>query len=79
MNRLQHLSINASGFTFNPRTGDSLRFNETGARIVAHMTAGRSSEDIARALAKEYDVSYHDALEDTLEFQMQLRLLGLSD
>lgn len=79
MKNLQQLAINASGFTFNPRTGDSYHLNEIGLAIVDRLKAGTTSEDIARALADEYDVAYHEALEDVLEFEMQLRVLGLGD
>lgn len=72
MSRLQSLAINAEGFAFNPLTGECFRLNETAEAVIAALRLGRSTEEIAQALAREHGIPAGRALSDVLEFRTQL-------
>ncbi len=75
--KLRRLAINEEGFIFDPETGNSYTVNETGLFILEKLRQGLSSEEIARLLGQEYDISPEEARRDLEDFLEVLVRYGL--
>lgn len=76
-NKLSKIALSDEGFIFDPETGNSYTVNPTGLFILKLLKEGKGQEEIAKALAEEFDVSEKEALRDTADFIEQLRFYGL--
>ena len=75
--KLASIHLSESGFLFDSYTGLTYGVNETGARILQGLTAGKSVEEIARQLARDFDVPEPTAEADAKEFYDKLNAEGL--
>src|SRR5262245_54597466 len=60
-----------------PQTSQYKILNGVGSRVWELIDGQRSSGEIARIVAEEYEVSYEDALTDVGEFLEELRRNGM--
>jgi coenzyme PQQ synthesis protein D (PqqD) len=79
MKTLSELAFSSEGFAFNPSTGQSYTINTTGRIVIDLLATGLQVGQIARNLAKHFDISFEDAFADVLEFRSQLRIYQLED
>lgn len=70
--RLAELQMSASGFAFDPRSGQSFALNPTGLAALECLSRGCSVEETAQHLAEHYPVSVAAAAEATSAFLRQL-------
>ncbi len=77
MQCLNQLAINESGFTFDPRTGESYRLNETAVYLIKILRTGISEQEAAEKLAATFQISIAEAWEDVLEFITSLKQFGV--
>lgn len=75
--RLQEIAINADGFAFDPRSGESYRMNDSAQRIFIQLRNGMEPNQIADVLSKEVGQSSEKLFEDVQDFLLQLKLQGL--
>ena len=68
-----NLILNEKGFLFNPETGDSFSFNQSGLFIIGLLNAGKSYSEIKKAAAKNYEVDADSFEKDINDFMAQLR------
>ncbi|HEY9788259.1 MAG TPA: PqqD family protein [Candidatus Obscuribacterales bacterium] len=71
--RLSQLAISATGFLFDPQTGQSYTLNRTGVLALECLRRGSSIERAADCLCQEYDVTPEVALSSVEAFVLQLR------
>lgn len=74
----RRLTMSSNGMAFDPQTGESFQMNASAKFILIKLQEGMSSEDIAKAMCKEFQLTYERALTDVLEFQVQLQMIGLN-
>ena len=79
MSFLKYINVTEKGMAFDPRTGESFQLNESGEFILRLLQKEEKTETIAKKLSNEYQISLGKALSDVLEFQVQLRIFGLSE
>ncbi len=77
MNRLSKLAINKEGFIFDPTTGDSFTVNPTGLFIISNLRDGKSTEEIAEILSKEFDDTPEEISKDISDFITHLNTYNL--
>ena len=70
--RLAELQLSASGFAFDPRSGQSFTLNPTGIEALECLSRGCSVEETGQYLAEHYPVSAAAAAEATSAFLRQL-------
>jgi hypothetical protein len=75
--KLASIHLSESGFLFDSYTGLTYGVNETGARILRELKAGKSVEEIARQLARDFEVPEPTAEADAKEFYDKLNAEGL--
>lgn len=75
--RLGHLAVNAEGFVFDPRTGDSFMVNQTGLTVMRGLQRGDSEAAIEVELTERFDVAVETARQDMGDFVNQLRHLQI--
>ncbi len=51
-----NIAISDSGFVFDPTTGESYTFNQTGIEIFRMLKEGKNFEDISTLFLAKYDV-----------------------
>lgn len=77
MSTLKQLNISQTGIAFDPQTGDSFQLNETAKTILELQQQNLSVEEIAQNISGRYQIPFEQALTDTLEFEVYLKILGL--
>lgn len=75
--KLASIHLAESGFLFDPYTGLTYGVNETGAATIRGLKAGKTVEQVAQAIAGEFDVPEPTAEADVKEFYDQLNREGL--
>lgn len=70
---VQRLSLNDSGFVFDPVCGRSYTVNKTGLRLLAMMQETASLGELQQQILMEFDVPAYTAERDVLEFIDQIR------
>lgn len=70
--RLAELQLSASGFAFDPRSGQSFTLNPTGLEALECLSRGCSVEETGQHFAEHYPVSAAAAAEATSAFLRQL-------
>ena len=75
--KLASVHLSESGFLFDSYTGLTYGVNETGAAILNGLKAGKSVEEVARQIAREFDVPEPTATADAREFYDKLNSEGL--
>src|SRR4051812_14641724 len=76
--RVKMLNISHTGMAFDPESGDSFQLNESAKLILALQQQGLALEEITNRVAAEFNISHEQALTDVLEFQVQLKILGIA-
>ncbi len=77
MNDFNHLILSKDGFIFDSQSGDTYQTNEVANFIVKLLQSKTSVEEISTSVSKTYSVSQTEALNDILEFQNHLSIIGL--
>ena len=77
MNDFNHLILSKDGFIFDSQSGDTYQTNEVANFIVKLLQSKSSIEEISAAVPKTYFVDQAQALNDILEFQNHLSIIGL--
>jgi len=77
LNRIKNLALSETGFLFDPATGNTFTLNESAMTILKALKNGLGQQQIAEALAAEFEVSGAQALEDVSDALLQLREAGL--
>ncbi len=77
MSNLSKLALNMDGFAFDPTSGDSYVLNPTALVVTQGLRDGRTSDQIARQLTAEYEVSEEAASRDIADFLVRLKSLRL--
>ena len=77
MSELKFLHITNKGMAFDPQTGDSFQLTETGKLILELLQDQTSQDDILKKITETYSITFEEALTDYLEFNLQLKVLGL--
>jgi hypothetical protein len=62
---------------FDPQTGDSFQLNHVAKAILILQQQGLSTEEIVQRLLAQFETTYEQTLTDVLEFQVQLKILGI--
>jgi len=70
--RLTKLAISASGFVFDPQTGQSFTLNETALAALDVLKSGASLQSAAQTLSERYDVPFEVAETSLCSFVIQL-------
>jgi len=76
--KIDRLQVNESGFAFDPQTGSTFSLNETGLKIVGLLRAGKSRDQVAARLAKDFDLDLSSAANDVDDFLLALKGLDLA-
>lgn len=77
MSELKFLHITNKGMAFDPQTGDSFQLTETGKMILEQMQDQASQDEIIKKIIETYSIPFEEALTDYLEFNLQLKVLGI--
>ena len=77
MKEMKFLHVTTKGMAFDPQTGDSFQLNETGKFILDFMQDKIEQEEILQKIVEHFEISYEQALTDVLEFNIQLKILGV--
>ena len=77
MNEIRILHVTNKGMAFDPQTGDSFQLNEPGRIILELMQDKIEQEEIIQKIVEHFEIPYEQALTDVLEFNIQLKILGL--
>ncbi len=77
MNRLNRLAINEEGFVFDPSTGESFSVNKSGLYILNALKENTSTEQIARELKEQFDMTPEEVERDVIDFIDHLRSFRL--
>ena len=77
LNKIKNLALSETGFLFDPSTGNTFTLNESAVFILKSLKNGLQQQQIAEALAGEFEVSATQALEDVSDAFVQLREAGL--
>jgi PqqD family protein of HPr-rel-A system len=77
LNRIKNLALSETGFLFDPATGNTFTLNESAMTILKALKNGLGQQQIAEALAAEFEVSGSQAREDVSDALLQLREAGL--
>jgi Coenzyme PQQ synthesis protein D (PqqD) len=75
---LCRLTFRESGFAFDPASGRTYAFSDTGLRVAALLRDGCPESDLADRLVAEYDVDRLRAQRDVDSFLVHLRSCKLS-
>jgi|GEM_PF-960548 hypothetical protein len=75
--KLASIHLSDSGFLFDSYTGLTYGVNETGAAVLNGLKAGKGVEEVARQVAREFDVPEPTAAADVREFYDKLNSEGL--
>jgi hypothetical protein len=70
---IDRLQVSDSGFAFDPQTGSTFSLNHTGIIVITLMREGKTKEQVAEAIVKEYGAEPTDALRDVEDFTQTLR------
>jgi hypothetical protein len=70
--------MSLTGMAFDPETGDSYQLNESARLMLTLLQNSFSLDEITAQVSKNFGLSYEQALTDVLEFQVQLKILGLA-
>jgi transposase len=70
------LQMSRRGIAMDPRTGDSFRLNDSASIILGSLQRDKTPQEIAQAIADEFDVKYASALSDVYEFIANLTIQG---
>ena len=70
---LHRLTLRENGFAFDPGSGRTYTFSETGRSVVAWMRDGCTEADLADRLAGAFDVDRWSAQRDVDSFLADLR------
>ena len=71
------LTVNESGFPFDPTTGESYSLNEMGSIYFNMVSEGRNAEEIKDLVTTEYDVDEATFEKSFLDFESRLKNLRL--
>lgn len=71
------ISAYGRGMLFNPRTGEILSLNQTGAFIVQTLSTSHMVSDLVHRFTERYDLGLAAAHEDVSEFLYGLHEMGL--
>lgn len=71
--RLMQLAISATGFVFDPQTGQSFTLNRSGVLALECLKRGSSISRAAETLCREFDVTPELAVSSVEAFMLQLR------
>ncbi|MCF8260065.1 MAG: PqqD family protein [Melioribacteraceae bacterium] len=77
MDRLQKLAVNSEGFVFDPTTGDSFTANSTGLFILNRLREGKSADEIAEELKKDFENAPEEVSKDVSDFVTHLHTYNL--
>lgn len=64
----KNIAVSASGFIFNPGTGDSFSVNEIGAEIIRLLQENKPISDISAAISSKYEVEKNQLEKDMDDF-----------
>ncbi len=73
LNRLRDLTINDSGFAFDPQTGLTYTISMTGMDIIRWLKDGLDETQIVDRVQGDYDVDEHTAAQDVEAFVRSLK------
>jgi len=73
----RNLSINDSGFVFNPITGESFNVNPIGAYILMLLKQDTPEEEIKKLLTEKYETDMTTIEKDYYDFLLMLKTLNL--
>ncbi len=77
MNKIKFLHITNKGMAFDPQTGESFQLNESARLIMELMQDQSELKNIITKMTEKYSISEEQALTDFLEFEIQMKILGL--
>lgn len=77
MTQISQLAINEEGFVFNPTTGESYTVNSAGLVVLKGLKENKSLEEMAEALAEQFEVTAEDAEGDVKSFMDYLKAIAI--
>jgi len=73
----KNIVVSDKGFIFNPETGDSFSFNQTGIGLITLLKSGKTPAEIKKIVVKKYDVEPAAFENDFDDFVAQLQVFNL--
>jgi hypothetical protein len=77
MNKIKFVHITNKGMAFDPQTGESYQLNESARIIMELMQDQKDQNTIIAKMVEHFSISQAQALTDYLEFEIQMKILGL--
>ena len=73
----KNIATSATGFIFNPATGDSFSANTIGSEVLTAMKAGKTEAEIKEDILQKYEVSPAQLDKDWEDWMVQLKEANL--
>jgi hypothetical protein len=68
----ENIAVSASGFVFDPTTGDSYSLNPVAVEFFELMKQGADQEEVKKAIQEKYDVGDSEFEKSFIDFQNML-------
>ena len=78
MSNIRYLNISTTGMAFDPKTGESFQLNDSAKLMIELSQKGLETEEVAKKVAATFKIPYEQALTEVMEFEVQLRILGIA-
>jgi PqqD family protein of HPr-rel-A system len=72
-----HLALSANGFLFDATTGHTYTLNRSGTALLRGILDGQEATQLAEHLAESFDIGMAAAAQDTEQFLIRLKDLGI--